>query len=136
MREMEGYETSNRRMWLGEKVAWWIRRNICLRSNLGLQKALQKHREMRIISGDNKNRPKKVNDQMSWINSIGRSRIRIRLKAESTLELFFKGWIAVKQTQKLCFHRYSLALNISLDAKQHSGQQQVLRVLASHTFCV
>lgn len=40
MKEIERNERSNRRMWLGEKVAWWIRRNVSQRSNLGLHKAL------------------------------------------------------------------------------------------------
>lgn len=119
MREMEGNERSNRRMWLGEKVARLIRRSMHLRSNVGLWKALWKYREMRIISGDNKNRPKKW--MIKWVGLIQEIEV-VRLKSESTLELFFKGEIALKQIQQLYFHRYSLALNTSWMQKQHSGQ--------------
>lgn len=67
---------------------------------------------MRIISGDNKNRPKRWQQMIKWVGLIQEVEA-VRLQVEITLELFFKGWIALKQTQQLHFHRYSLAI------KQH-----------------
>lgn len=70
---------------------------------------------------------------IKWVGLIQEAEA-VWLKVECTLELFFKGWIALKKIQQLYFHRYSLALNISLDAK--ALLRAVTRLEAPHlTLC-